>query len=71
MRRNDLVKNLKDLGLFQESKYKVTGKLYGSERWFRAIRTDSFRYAMGINLWRGSVWEWTGKKWKLIKRVHN
>jgi hypothetical protein len=51
-------------------KYIITGKLYQSNKRFR-ITTDNFRYAMRINLWRGSVWEFKDNKRKLIKRVYN
>jgi hypothetical protein len=51
-------------------RYVVTGVTVTGQR-FRII-TDSFMHAMGINLYRGSVWVQndTGKR-KLIKRVYN
>ena len=53
------------------SKYKVTGKLRNGKQ-FKAIHTDNFNYANGINLWNGSVWEkQSNGKWKSIKRVVN
>lgn len=52
------------------SKYKVTGKLRNGQR-FKAIKTDSYSYAMSINLWNGTVWEkQPDGKWKAIKRVY-
>ena len=52
--------------------YRVTRILTNGRR-FKAIVTNSYHYAMGINLYRGSVWEKTatGGKWRLIKRVWN
>jgi hypothetical protein len=49
--------------------YKVTG-VDRSGRRFK-IETDNTFHAMGINLWRGSVWRNENGKWKLIKRVWN
>ncbi len=49
--------------------YKVTG-VDRSGRRFK-IETDNTLHAMGINLWRGSVWRNENGKWKLIKRVWN
>ena len=52
--------------------YKVTGRYYGSTRNFRPIFTSNFYYAMGINLWNGSVWSLQSNgKWKRIKQVSN
>lgn len=52
------------------TKYKVVGLTVSGKR-FR-INTDSFFYAMNINLWRGAVWERTqAKQWRIIKRVLN
>ena len=52
-------------------KYKVTGRYYNSKRNFTAIHTDSYSYAMGINLWCGNVWEKTATGYKRIKTVYN
>ena len=52
-------------------KYEVTGvDVYGKR--FKKVYLDP-RWAFGINLWRGSVWERdvaTGKR-RLLKRVDN
>ena len=50
--------------------YHITGLLYNSRKRFRRT-TDNFMFAMGINLWRGSVWTVTNGKRKLLKRVYN
>jgi hypothetical protein len=48
--------------------YKVTGETVGGER-FR-LYTDSNIQALGINLFRGTIWEKNPEgKWKIIKRV--
>jgi hypothetical protein len=53
------------------NEYKVTG-IYPNGRRFSPIRTNSYGYAMGINLWRGSVWKRTDQgKWNKIKDVFN
>lgn len=52
------------------SKYKVTGIMHNGRR-FNAIHTDNLRYALGINLWNGSVWEQFNGHWKRIKVVYN
>lgn len=50
--------------------YIVTGvTIYGKR--FRAIHTNNIRHAMGINLYRGSVWLEVNGKRTLIKRVYN
>ena len=52
--------------------YDITGLLYNNSTRFK-LTTVSPRYALGINLWRGSVWQrdfTTGKR-KLVKRVCN
>ena len=50
--------------------YKVTGVDKNGIR-FR-IETNNRMHALGINLWRGSVWEFTREnKWRLIKRAYN
>jgi len=48
--------------------YHITGLIYNTKRRFSMI-THDYQYAMGINLWRGSVWEIVKGKRKLIKRV--
>jgi hypothetical protein len=50
--------------------YVVTGVTVHGKR-FRPLYTDSYIYAMGINLWRGSVWKLENGKRRLIKRVYN
>jgi hypothetical protein len=50
----------------------ITGLYAYSTRRFKAIRTSSYIHAMGINLWRGSVWQLDSQgKRRLIKRVWN
>lgn len=50
--------------------YKVTGVQVSGKRF--KIETSDRMYALGINLWRGSVWKSTAEnKWQLIKRVFN
>ena len=50
--------------------YVVTGVLVNGSR-FKPIRTASWPYARGINLYRGSRWlERDGKRY-LINRVYN
>jgi hypothetical protein len=49
------------------SKFKVTGVDRSGKRF--TLHYDCRMTAMGINLWSGSVWEWCGNKYKLIKRV--
>ncbi len=51
----------------------VTGTLVNGRRFkfSYASNISSLRHAMGINLWRGSVWGVTDKKRTLIKRVWN
>lgn len=53
-----------------DPRYKVTGvDVYGKR--FRMVFTNRM-HAMGINLFRGSVWEETSTgKWKRIKEVWN
>ena len=50
--------------------YKVTGTLRNGQR-FKAIHTKNFSYAMGINLWKGSVYQKSAGKWVRIKEVWN
>ena len=52
-----------------EDHYEVTGVDRSGSRF--SISTKSWIQAMGINLWRGSVWEVKKGKRKLIKRVEN
>lgn len=49
--------------------YHVTGVTVNGRR-FRMIYSSCY-WAMGINLWRGSVWEVKDGKRKLVKRVWN
>lgn len=50
--------------------YKVTGRLTNGKR-FKTIFTSNEAYAMGINLFWGSVWRLneTSHKWQEWKRV--
>jgi hypothetical protein len=52
-------------------RYKVTGKIYNTNRNFPAIHTTNLQHALGINLWRGTVWERINGKWRVIRRVYN
>jgi hypothetical protein len=58
------------------SQFIVTGRLYQSETRFRKTYPGTYQgalFAMGINLWRGSVYglnKLTGKR-VLLKRVMN
>jgi len=56
------------------SHFIVTGLLYNSTKRFRkTYDQDGAKFAMGINLWRGSVWgvnKLTGKR-RLLKRSYN
>lgn len=49
--------------------YIVTGVDRNGKRFVKQY-SEKF-WAMGINLWRGSVWEVTDGKRRLIKRVYN
>lgn len=49
--------------------YVITGVDRNGKR-FR-IKTSNSIIAFGINVWRGSVWEVTNGKRKLLKRVYN
>lgn len=54
------------------AQYKVTGKYYNSSKNFKAIKTDNWSYANGINLWRGKVYKLQPNgKYKTIKEVWN
>lgn len=65
-------KNPTIVGTEAPSKYKVTGKFANSSKNFKAIKTDNFSYADGINLWRGKVSELQPSgKYKTIKEVWN
>ena len=50
--------------------YHITGFYYNTNKRFKRITTKDLRYAMSINLWKGSVWAVmkAGNR-KLIKRV--
>lgn len=50
-------------------RYAVTGIDRNGKRF--SLRYSNIRTALGINLWRGSVWEVTNGKRRLIKRVYN
>lgn len=52
--------------------YKVTGVLTTGRR-FKAIHTTNRAYALGINLYRGSVWERPSDDapWRRIREVYN
>jgi hypothetical protein len=50
-------------------KYAVTGVTTAGKRF--SLLYSSVRQALGINLYRGSVWEVRNGKRKLIKRVYN
>ena len=50
--------------------YHITG-IDRNGRRFLTVRTTNYIHAMGLNLWRGSVWRVSDGKRKLIKRVHN
>jgi len=49
--------------------YHVTGVTVRGERF--KIVTSNYIHAMGINLWRGSVWEVKDGRRKRIKHVVN
>ena len=49
--------------------YHVTGTDRGGRRF--KIVTGNYIHALGINMWRGSVWSVTNGKRTLIKRVYN
>jgi len=49
--------------------YHVTGVDRSGKRF--KIVTSNGMHAVCINIWRGSVWEVTNGKRKLIKRVYN
>ena len=48
--------------------YKVTGVLRNGKK-FKPLHTIHKAYALGINLWKGNVWESTPTGWKKIKSV--
>lgn len=51
--------------------YKVTGVTRDGRR-FKAIHTKNYHYAMGINLYRGTVWYKDAEgKWRVLCRVWN
>lgn len=49
--------------------YHITGLMTSGTRF--KIVTSNYSHAMGINLWRGSVWKVLDGKRKLLKRVYN
>ena len=49
--------------------YDVTGITVRGKRF--SLTFEKYIHAMGINLFRGSVWKVTNGKRKLIKRVYN
>ncbi len=50
--------------------YKVTGVLVNGSR-FKAIHTDNIIHALGINLYRGTVWGKVNGKWTVVRRTYN
>jgi hypothetical protein len=50
--------------------YHVTGLYYQSNRRFKTVYSDLYT-ALGINLWRGTVWEVVNGKRTRIKSVWN
>ncbi len=53
------------------SRYKVTGTDRNGNR-FKAIITDNYWYARGINLYNGTKWQQdVSGKWNVIQRVYN
>lgn len=50
--------------------YHVTGILQSGRR-FKCIVTDNPHHALGINLYRGTVWVMRNGKRTLVKRVWN
>jgi hypothetical protein len=52
-------------------RYEITGVLYQSTRRFKIVST-SLAYALGINLWRGTVWAChaDGTR-RIVNRVYN
>ena len=52
------------------AKYKVTGTDRSGRR-FAAIYTNNGMHAAGINLHRGTVWEFDGEKYRVAYRVWN
>lgn len=60
-----------NIPIAQIKTFVVTGRYYNSRKRF-STSYSSFNYAMGINLWNGSVWaELDNGKRKLLKRVIN
>lgn len=52
--------------------YEVTGITHDNKWFKRCYSATGYSWAMGINLWNGSVWErYDNGKRKLIKRVFN
>lgn len=50
--------------------YVVTGYIFNTTRKFRKCYSNP-HMAMGINLWRGRVWQVRNGKRKLVKEVYN
>ena len=51
------------------SRFKITGTDRSGKR-FR-IETDNAQYALGINAYRGSLWENIDGTYKLVRRYYN
>lgn len=53
--------------------YVITGTLVSGKRFKRSFDKDGALWAMGINLWRGSVWgiRISDGKRQLLKRIWN
>ena len=69
-----LVRKAKRYGLYYGVRfdgYVVTGKTRDGKRFVKQYGTDGCRWAMGINLWNGSVWGVKNNKRTLLKRVCN
>ena len=66
---NNMARGLTGTGSSKMTLYHVTGVDRSGKRF--KIVTSNGMHAVCINIWRGSVWEVTNGKRKLIKRVHN
>ena len=53
-----------------DRRFKVTGVLTNGRR-FKAIHTNNIIHATSINLYRGTVWEHDGERWRVMRRVWN
>ncbi len=61
-----------EINLDDYTSFVVTGVLYNTRKRFKNTY-NSWQWASGVNLWRGSVWgirKDTGKR-QLLKRVYN